>query len=67
MDGVELVGSVRDGASAIRAVAELRPDLVVIGNAVRWTAPSHADGARPSVINRRTPLEAGAPAQTKDQ
>lgn len=41
--------------------------LRVIGNAVRWTAPAHGDGARPSVINRRTPPEAGAPAQTKDQ
>ena len=41
--------------------------LRVLGNAARWTAPAHGHGARPSVINRRTPIEAGAPAQTKDQ
>ena len=29
-EGVELVGSVRDGASAIRAVAELNPHLVMM-------------------------------------
>lgn len=41
--------------------------LRVIANAVRWAAPAHGDGARPSVINRRTPLEEGTPVQTRDQ
>ena len=41
--------------------------LRVLANAVRWAAPAHADGAKPSVINRRIPLEAGAPAQTRNQ
>ncbi|MBW2272435.1 MAG: response regulator [Deltaproteobacteria bacterium] len=30
VEGAEVVGSVRDGASAIRAVAELEPDLVMM-------------------------------------
>ncbi|NNG03113.1 MAG: trehalose utilization protein ThuA, partial [Inquilinus sp.] len=41
--------------------------LRVIANAVRWAAPSHADGARPETVNRRKPLEPGAPRQAGDQ
>ena len=40
------------------------PDIQrVIANAVRWAAAPHQDGARPVIVNRRTPPEPDAPAQ----
>ena len=37
----------------------------VIQNAVGWAAPAHDSGARPQVVNRATPIEAGAPQQSR--
>ena len=36
----------------------------VVANAARWAAAPHPAGARPAIVNRRTPLEPDAPAQS---